>query len=117
MLEVDRVHAVLTKLAQGHAFYEIHATCAYRPDCVECLPLALMSRDQRDVFDYPKSIAIWPEVGSRAMQRFVARAGVSPGGWINAQHWLYRYHIAYGRKVEARIVIHEYLASCICWEC
>jgi hypothetical protein len=114
--EVERVDAVLTKLAQGHALYEIHETCAYRPDCVECLPLALMSREQRDVFDNPKSAAIWPEIGSRAMQRLVTRAGVSPGGWIHVQRGLYRYHVTYGSKVEVRIVIHEYLASYICWE-
>jgi len=114
--ENERVFAVITKLAQGHALYEVHESCTCKPDCVECLPLSLMTDEQWDVFENPEPVAIWPEVGSRAMQRLITGTDVFPGGWIDVQPGLYRFHVTYGGSVDVRIVISEYLACYVCWE-
>jgi hypothetical protein len=75
-----------------------------------------MTDEQRDVFENPEPVAIWPEVGSRAMQRLITGTDVTPGGWIDVQPGLYRFNVTYGGSVEVRIVIHEYLACYIYWE-
>lgn len=108
--ENERVLAVITKLSQGHVLYEIHESCARNPDSIEYLPLSLMTDEQREVFENPEPVAIWPEVGSRAMQRLITGTDVALGGWIDVQPGLYRFHVSYGGDVEVRIVIHEYLA-------
>ena len=115
--ENERVFAVLIKLAQGHALHEIHESCGRKPDGIGYLPLSAMTDEQRGVFENPKPVAIYPEVGSRAMQRLVTGIDVAPSGWIDVQSGLYRFKVSYGDGVEVRIVIHEYLACHIYWEC
>ena len=115
--EHERVSAVITKLAQGHALYELHEFCAETPDQVTYVPLALMSEAQRTAFEEPESANCWPEVGSRAMQRMlIAGNDVAPRGWIVAQPERYRYHASQVGGIEVRIVIHEYLACQVQWE-
>lgn len=115
--ENERVFAVITKLAQGHVLYEIHESCVRKPDGIECLSLSVMTLEQRDVFENPEPVAIYPEVGSRAMQRLlITGTDVAPSGWIDVQSGLYRFHVSYGNDVEVRIVIHEYLACYVYWE-
>ena len=75
-----------------------------------CLPLLLTNNAQREAFENPKPPDIWPEVGSRAMQRLVVGTDVSPSGWLNVQPGRYRFHATQGGGVSVRIVIHEYLA-------
>jgi hypothetical protein len=62
--EHERVRTVITKLAQGHALYELHESCACTPDRVEYVPLLHMSEAQRVAFENPEPYGIWPEVGA-----------------------------------------------------
>lgn len=114
--EHERVRSVLTKLAQGHALYELHESCAYPPNSVVYLPLARMSEAQRHDFENPEHLGAWPEVGSRAMQRAIIGTDVTLGGWLDVQDGLYRYHASHGGGIDVRIVIHEYLACHVHWE-
>lgn len=56
--EHERVSAVLTKLAQGHALYKLHESCARRPDEFNCVPLALMNDLQREGFENSEPFAV-----------------------------------------------------------
>lgn len=116
--EQKRVTNVLTKLAQGHALYELHESCARKPDEFSCVPLALMTAQQRETFENSECFSVWPEVGNRAMQRLAAFAGtdVTPSGWFEVQPNRYRFHASQGNSVEIRIVIHEYLACYVQWK-
>jgi hypothetical protein len=112
-----RVSSVLIKLAQGHALYEMHESCAREPDQFQYVPLELMTPDQLDSFESPEISSAWPEVGSRAMQRLlITGSDVLPSGWIEVQSGRYRFLASLGNGVEIRIVIHEYLAVFARWE-
>jgi hypothetical protein len=112
-----RVSSVVVKLAQGHALYEIHESCAREPNEFSCVPLELLGPDQRLHFENPETSSVWPEVGRRALQRLVeGGSDVSPSGWINVQPGRYRFHVSLGNGIEIRLVIHEYLACYVQWE-
>lgn len=113
--ECKRVSAIVTKLAQGHALYELNESYAHSPDEVNYLPLALMNSEQRESFETPVSADVWPEVGSRAMQRLLIGIDFRDG-WLDVQPGRYRYHTSYSNGVDVRIVIHEYLACHVHWE-
>ena len=115
--EHERILTVITKLAQGHALYELHESCARTPDAVRYLPLSLMDNAERQAFENPVVSNVWPEVGSRAMQRVVVvGADARSGGWLEVQPGLYRFQASLGDGIEVRIVIHEYLACFVHWE-
>ena len=110
--EHDRVISIITKLAQGHALYELHEPCPLSPDIVWATPLALLSEPDLLAFEHPDYPSIWPEVGSRAMQRLVVD-GQPEFPWIVVQPGMYRYLALPGTAVH--IVIQEYLAGYACW--
>ncbi|MBD9359654.1 hypothetical protein EBB_03640 [Methylomonas sp. EbB] len=113
----DRVVSVLTKLAKGHALYELHESCTHDPDELEFGPLKLMSPQQREFFETPEFSSCWPEIGSRAMQRLLVQgANTFALGWIEVQSDRYRYLASLGNGIEVRIVIDEYLACFARWE-
>ncbi len=114
--EHQRVSSVVTKLAQGHALYELHESCAHKPSEIWCFPRHLMTEDARESFENPEQSSIWPEVGSRAMQRLIIENDAAYNGWLNVQPGRYRFHTSQGSGVEVRIVIHEYLACYVRWE-
>ena len=70
-----------------------------------------MKTSERLVFESPEPPNIWPEVGSRALQR-TFRGG---GGWLIVQPNTYRYHAMQGEGIEIRIVVGEYLAAYAQW--
>jgi len=113
--EHGRVTTVITKLAKGHALYELHELCIEEPAEVWYLPLHQMTEKQRQSFETPEPSSIWPEVGSRAMQRLITNTDMTSNGWIDVQPELYRYCAQLGIGIDIRIVIHEYLACQVCW--
>lgn len=120
MPEHERVVSVMRKLARGHALYELHESCTEEPTDEWFMPLSLMNKEQRDVFEIPESsngsFGGWPEVGSRAMRRIVEGIDMTYNGWIEVQPERYRYRAELTEVIDIRIVIHEYLACQICWE-
>ncbi len=115
--EGQRVHAVIKKLAQGHALYELHEPHPHAPDVIQIMPLELMSDSDRDSFESPctEEMSAWPEVGSRAMQRMVGIDTPPEYPWLVVQPGLYRYHASVDSGISIRIVIQEYLACHVQW--
>ncbi|MDT4967566.1 MAG: hypothetical protein QOJ64_2303 [Acidobacteriota bacterium] len=116
--ESHRVFSVVRKLAQGHALHELHEPCAYPPSEICIQPFALMSEAQRDEFESPSPLgrSIWPEVGSRALQRLVTEKNDLYDGWLEIQRRGYRFQASVPNGIEIRIVIQEYLAVLVRWE-
>lgn len=114
--EHDRVKAVLTKLAQGHALFELHETVAREPDDISIFPIPSLTEQQRTYFEQPVTAEVWPEVGSRAMRRMLTGQDVDKTGWIVVQPNMYRYVASSVGYIEVRIVINEYVGCVALWE-
>jgi hypothetical protein len=114
--ENARIRAVVLKLAQGHAAYEVSEIVRHEPSHFLIMPLHLLTPESRKHFETPPSLAGWPEVGSRAMQRMFLQDGfISGPGWIEVQEERYRYLAVAEGAVKVRIVIGEYLACEVIW--
>lgn len=114
--EINRLNRVIAKNARGHVSYELGESVTCPPAQVACLPLSLMTADQRSAFEEVSLGPGWPEVGSRMMQRL---AGVAPleGGWIVVQEGVYRYAVDQSSDwVLVRTVIRDYLATEVAWD-
>ncbi|SIO58939.1 hypothetical protein [Paraburkholderia phenazinium] len=111
--EMHRVASVMKKLAQGHALYELGEPRQSDPDELIIRPLITLTDEEFDFFEHPEPSEIWPEVGSRAMQRIAENFG--DPGWLEVQKGRYRFHAKAGSGIEIRIVIDEYLAAYCRW--
>lgn len=130
LVEVDRVRTVLLKLLRGHAAFELSAVRREEPSEFNWGPIAHLSDEQRDWFEDVHMSNLYPEVGSRAMQRmavaqftFASLDGTEQqhheillNDWIEVQEGQYRY-LAYEDHsgVHVKIVISEYLYCYACW--
>jgi hypothetical protein len=110
--ETARIQAVVLKLAQGHTAYEVSEIVRHNPSRILIIPLHLLTPEAREHFETPPSSAVWPEVGSRAMQRIVLQEGLE---WVEVQKGRYRYLVAAEGEVTVRIVIGEYLGCEVIW--
>jgi hypothetical protein len=113
-IEHERIRRVVVKLARGHAAFELSEVVDEEPDHVSFEPLHLMSTEVRQDFETPPSFPVWPEVGSRAMQRL---AGVGDdSGWLHVQAGRYRYAAAAAGLIVVRIAVADYLACEVIWD-
>ncbi len=111
-IEMDRVERVVVKLTQGHALYELNEPQTAEPLSVVISPLHLLGDGMWEAFENTSyGFAIWPEVGSRAMQRLVQ----NDNGWIEVQPGRYRYFVTTDAVVRVRLVLSEYLACEVIW--
>jgi len=120
--ENNRVRRIMSKLARGHAAYELFPQLE-EPAAVEFAPLIAMSEDERAAFERGALVfggpQLWPEIGSRA---FFRACGVPPDphprldGWIVVQPGRYRYAVAETGGVMVKLVLSEYLACEVVWE-
>jgi hypothetical protein len=110
-----RVRNVVLKLARGHAAFELNEPQRDDPRSIGFWPLVTMGLKQREDFEIPPWSSVWPEVGSRAMQRLVE---ADPGAsiWIVVQPGRYRYLASVGDGVIVRIVLSEYLGCEVSWD-
>ena len=116
--ENDRVTKVISKNARGHVFYELGQPAMTEPTSVDIVPLQNLSNQQRHEFERGEAEAtsIWPEVGSRLMQRVAGGFGMDGNGWIEVQTDVYRYAVEQSLSgISVRIVHREYLAAEIHW--
>lgn len=113
--EHDRVKTVFTKLAKGHALFELHELVAHAPDELSVFPFLMLTEQQRLDFERPVAAQVWPEVGSRAMQRMLTGQDMDPSGWIVVQPNMYRYVTSAVGHIEVRIVINEYIGCVAQW--
>ncbi|MCA3621648.1 MAG: hypothetical protein IOC56_11230 [Methylobacterium sp.] len=117
--EEARVQNVVVKLARCHAAFELNEPQLYEPAHVMFMPLASMNKEQRQQFeDHPfgGSLQVWPEVGSRAMQRVLIVDQAYNEGWLTVQEGRYRYMALGASDVVVRGVCSEYLGFEVIWE-
>lgn len=113
-VEPDRVRNVVLKLGRGHALFELNELHYGEPSELSIRPLPALSKDMRDRFEQLPAAAVWPEVGSRAMQRLACSLDFSPQ-WIVVQPGRYRYAAVAGNGVAVRMILSEYLACEVHW--
>ena len=82
------------------------------------VPLHTLDPMAREHFETPPQSMVWPEVGTRAMQRMVVAMptqSVIGLDWIDVQEDQYRYFAIAEGPVMVRMVIGEYLACEVIW--
>jgi hypothetical protein len=116
-VENDRVSRVVLKLARCHAAFELNEPQLNEPSHLGIKPLQLMTEDERGAFEHDDNeFGIWPEVGSRALQRMiVAETDTFAGGWVTVQDGNYRFRTSQGNELTVKIVLREYLGCEIVW--
>lgn len=113
--EEARVRNVILKLARGHALYELNEHRHDEPTAVSFFPITSMSEESRRQFEQPIAASVWPEVGSRAMQRLASSAG-GFSQWLVVQPDRYRFMAYAADGVTVRMVLSEYLACEVYWQ-
>lgn len=115
--EIKRINDVLVKNAKGHAFFELGEPMLAAPLFVRTVPFYLMSPTERDEFENgADSFSLWPEVGSRLLQR-MAIGELQSDGWLEIQPEVYRFSVVQSpNEIQVRIVLREYLASEVVWD-
>lgn len=116
--DLARVKRILVKIARAHAAYELHEHVEEEPISVDVFPLLQLTVEQRGVFERPPSgsLAGWPEVGSRAMQRLLEGYPGDRPGWVVIQEGRYRYMASVDDGRVLRIVLSEYLGCAVNWD-
>jgi hypothetical protein len=115
-VELTRAQSVVLKLARGHAAYEASEVPRHSPSHILITPLMSLDQAARDHFEVVPRSAVWPEVGSRAMQRLIVFGGdVTDAGWIEVQPEQYRYFVVAEGPIMVRFVVSEYLACEVIW--
>jgi len=116
--DFNRINNVVLKNARGHAFYEFGEPMLAEPSSIATTPFDAMAPDERRDFESCEagSLDVWPEVGSRAMQRLLTGQDME-GPWVIVQDDVYRYSVSqHGSGLRVRTVISEYLATEVTWK-
>ena len=120
--EMDRIQRVIVKNARGHVLYEMGEPMLEPPSHVSVCPIQAMTDEQVDQFEDVPHDSVWPEVGSRMMQRAVIvhslgnSQEVYSDSWQDVQDDVYRYAVAQASGVIlVRMVLREYLAAEVLW--
>lgn len=114
-----RIQKVLIKNARGHAYYELGQAVFGPPAKVYATPLQVLTTDKRNSFEKPQGNhdGLWPEVGSRMMERLIFGSDLIDANWILVQDQVYRYHVAqYESSIVVKSVLNEYLATEVTWD-
>ena len=113
-IERERIERVLVKLARGHSLFELNEPQLDPPSSLWMIPLHLLDSASRKMFESVRggTIDVWPEVGSRTMQRLVEEGEYA---WLEVQPGRYRYWASANSAVIVRMVLHEYLACEVTW--
>lgn len=75
--ETERIKKVLTKLAQGHSFFELHLPVHRSPDSISFFALSELDKQQQMEFEASPESNLFPEIGSRALVRKITEIDVS----------------------------------------
>ncbi len=113
--DIDRIKAIVLKLARGHAAFELHTVDGAEPSSVSIAPLLVLDDASREAFESRPIANLYPEVGSRAMTRMF-KHGVPSPNWIVVQPGRYRFLASPGLPLLVRMVIGEYPACEVVWE-
>jgi hypothetical protein len=116
--ENERVNRVVLELARCHAAFELNEPKIREPSHLGIKPLPLMTDDERATFERDdEGFDVWPEVGSRAMQRvLVAGTDAFDEGWLVVQEGNYRFRTSQANGPTVKIVLREYLGCEVVWD-
>lgn len=116
--DMERVRRIVTKIARAHAAYELHEHFEHEPASVDVFPLTLLSNEALHEFESlgGGGLAMWPEVGSRAMQRLLEGYPGDRPGWVVVQEGRYRYMAGVEDGRVVRMVLSEYLGCKVLWD-
>lgn len=114
----SRVAHVVLKLARCHVAYELNEPRIDPPKSVSIKPLSLITAAERHDFENGRvDLAVWPEIGSRAMNRvLIADDEAFSGGWLHVQSNRYRFRTSQDDGLRVRIAIRDYLACDVRWD-
>jgi hypothetical protein len=70
-IEYDRIRNVVLKLARGHAAFDLNEPRTDEPSELYILPHHLMTPECSRELEARPALIMWPEVGSRAIQRIL----------------------------------------------
>lgn len=113
--DMQRAQLVGAKLARGHAAFELSLPLVGNPDRVFVIPLMSLPNSERQAFETYPATNMWPEVGSRAIQRMVVGGADVEDGWVIVQQGRYRYMAVFDGDVLVRVVLSEYLGIEVSW--
>jgi hypothetical protein len=105
MPEMERVNNVVLKLARGHAAFELNEPQFEEPASIAAVPLSSLPPAHQNAFETSPALSVWPEVGSRAMQRLFIGHDMDTAGWITVQEGRYRFLASIGDQVIVRTVL------------
>ncbi|MGO4156639.1 hypothetical protein [Cupriavidus sp. YAF13] len=116
--ENDRVSRVVLKLARCHTAFEFNEPQLDEPSYLEFKPLSVMTAGERAAFESgDDALDVWPEVGSRAMQRMlVVGTDAFTEGWLAVQEGNYRFRVNHASGLAVKIVLREYLDCEVIWD-
>lgn len=115
--EPHKIQRVILKNARGHAYYEIGEPLLEEPSWVHFIPLHNMSEEDWLTYNtkhFPDSL--WPEVGSRMLDRLVSGEDMVDD-WVIVQRGIYRYRVQQiGASIAVKSIVREYLATEVIWK-
>lgn len=112
--EWPRVANVLEKNARAHVFYENGEPMLEPAMQVAAMPLETATLEYLDYFYLGgQTTAVWPEVGSRWMQRLVTENAFDEHGFYVVQPSVYSFRLDFENGVEVRSLLHGYLAAIV----
>ena len=103
--EHERIKNVIRKHAIGLMYYEMGERCIEDIKNISYSPIYLMEKQMVLDFNVPPVSLLFPEIGSRLMQREIEGAG----GWHSIQEENFRYCIGVGAAIVIRMVFQEFL--------
>lgn len=117
-VEHHRIVNIVKKVATGHVLYELGLLVPMEDAEVTIAPFPTLDQESVSRFENLgiSEMTVWPEVGSRALQRLLIADENCENGWIHVQRGRYRYSVTQSDAIEARIVFSEYLACSVRWE-
>lgn len=113
---MKRIQNVVVKNARGHVLFEHGEPAEGEPVHVAIQPMQILPSVTREAFENIDYGPVWPEVGSRLMQRLISGEDLREDGWVIVQPDVYRFAVMNNGQFVVRTVIREYLATEVIWD-
>ena len=116
-VEYQRIANVVRKIAIGHVLHELNLLVRENEVKLNVAPFVCLNNAAWSGFENLEvgKLPIWPECGSRALQRIIISDKDYDEGWIHVQRSRYRYAVLQSEYIEVRMVFSEYLACVVRW--
>lgn len=115
-LETERILNIIKKFAICHVLYETGIKTYINPSHMVFGFFSEMSEQEIIAFNTPIADTIFPEIGSRLMQRMALLGNGYVSDWVIVQEGNYRYYVTAGSIFIVRLVIKETLFCEITWD-